>query len=139
MKKYELVIILSPENTEKEAQDSAAKIKAHLETEGAKISYEDFWGLRELAYPIKKHTSGYYFLYEMEIDGAKIQGFDRDFLINKDIIRHLVVLMETQERQALVDEKEEEKKPARRGAPKKSAPKKSSKLDKVLDDSDLNV
>ena len=92
-KKYELVFIIQPEKTEKEALSEAEKIKKTLEKTGAKVVFDDFWGKRDLAYAIQKHNQGYYQLFELEIDTQKLSEVDNELNLAKNVIRHLVTAM----------------------------------------------
>jgi small subunit ribosomal protein S6 len=49
------------------------------------------WGVRQLAYPIKKFTEGYYVLYEAKIDPTRIKDIERSMQYNEDVLRYLVV------------------------------------------------
>jgi len=49
------------------------------------------WGVRQLAYPIRKFTEGYYVLYEAKIDPTRIKDIERSMQFNEDILRYLVV------------------------------------------------
>jgi small subunit ribosomal protein S6 len=95
MQKYEIMFIIKPnmeeENIKKVAQDFADI----LEKNGAKIIDRKEYGQKELAYEIKKHKSGYYFVYQVEASNAKaIEEFNRLALISEDIIRHMIIKLE---------------------------------------------
>jgi small subunit ribosomal protein S6 len=63
-KRYETVFILTPVLSEDQAKEAAKKFKKSLTDLGAKIVNEENWGLRKLAYPIQKKTTGFYHLLE---------------------------------------------------------------------------
>lgn len=92
-KKYELVFIVSPENTEKEAASAAQKIKDSIKKSGGTLTFEDFWGKRDFAYKIAKFSNGYYFLCEFEFNPLKIEEFEKELLIDKNVLRHLITLV----------------------------------------------
>lgn len=92
MKKYEIMYILKStldEEARKAAIESLHKI---LTDNGAKISKVDEWGLRDLAYPIKKETKGYYVVIKVEADLKATKEFNRLGLINPVLLRHLVTV-----------------------------------------------
>jgi small subunit ribosomal protein S6 len=60
MQQYETVIILTPLLSVETAKEVVAKYTKLLTDNGAEIIQEDNWGLRKLAYPIQKKTTGYY-------------------------------------------------------------------------------
>ena len=51
-------------------------------------------GQKELAYEIKKHKSGYYFLINVESDVNAINEFDRLATISEEIIRHIIIKLD---------------------------------------------
>ena len=86
MNKYEIMFIVKPtleEDTKKMLTDNNAKV---LE--------EKAMGQRELAYEIKKHKTGYYYLLTIEAPVEAINEFTRISNISSDIIRSLVTRIE---------------------------------------------
>ena len=61
---------------------------------GAKVLSSKEMGQKELAYEIKKHKSGYYFLINVESAVEAINEFDRLALISEEVIRHLIVKLD---------------------------------------------
>ena len=92
MKKYEIMFIVKPDLEEAKIKEVAASMKKNLEDNGAKVVDEKDMGQRELAYEIKKHNNGHYFLFVIETSNNKATSeFDRLALINENIIRHLII------------------------------------------------
>lgn len=95
MKNYEIMIIVKSTLSEDDTKKVIEKFSKVLTTNGAKIIETKEMGQRELAYEIKKHKSGYYYVYEIEAsDDAAINEFDRLALISEDILRHLITRKE---------------------------------------------
>ena len=63
---YETVFILTPVLSEEQAKETVKKYKEFLEQNGAQNIYEEFWGLRKLAYPIQK-TTGFIICFNMKL------------------------------------------------------------------------
>ena len=59
MQQYESVIVLTPLLSDDAAKEVIAKFKNILTEGGAEIVAEDNWGLKKLAYPIQKKTTGH--------------------------------------------------------------------------------
>ena len=76
MQQYESVIILTPLLSEDAAKETIAKFKNILTEGGAEIVAEDNWGLKKLAYPIQKKTTGFYHLTEFKAPGGLIQQLE---------------------------------------------------------------
>lgn len=104
--KYELVYILSPKILEKEVKDKSKKILELLKKAGSKVEKEDFWGRRQLAYPIRHFDQGFYILVEFSAEPRTIKEIDKALKLQEEIIRFLIVKKE--EKEALIVE---EKKP----------------------------
>ena len=91
MKKYEILFIVRPDLEEKAIKEVAKNFEKVLVDNKANILSSKEMGQKELAYEIKKHKSGYYFLINVEANNKKIDEFNRLATISEDIIRHLIV------------------------------------------------
>lgn len=83
MNHYELLLILKTEND----LEAAKKI---LKSSGVKVVKEDIWGLRKLAYPIKRVDSGFYAILDVEIGGAKVKDLAKKLELEEGVLRALV-------------------------------------------------
>lgn len=61
---------------------------------GAEVIFEDNWGLRKLAYPIQKKSTGFYYLLEYQADGEFIKTLELDLKRDERIIRFLTVKLD---------------------------------------------
>lgn len=59
--------------------------------ETGKVKKEDLWGSKDLSYPIKKHTKGYFAHFEVETDPKMAKIIDKSLKVEEDIIRYLLV------------------------------------------------
>lgn len=98
MRKYELMYIVNA-NLEDEARtELIEKMHAVLTDHGATIDKVDEWGLREYAYEINFQKQGYYVVVTFSApDATGIDEFDRLSLINKDIVRHMIIKLDEEE------------------------------------------
>ena len=94
MNKYEIMFVVKPTLEEAAIKKVFEDTKAMLKKNKAKILEEKEMGQKELAYEIKKHKTGYYFLLEVEANGDTIKEFNRVANISEDIIRYLVTKLE---------------------------------------------
>lgn len=94
MSKYELTYILRPVE---EATLTAAneRILRAVQTAGGEIAGRNDWGRRRLAYPIKKLRDGYYTTLHIELPGSAVRGLERTLQLTDDVLRYLVVRVET--------------------------------------------
>jgi len=93
-KHYETMFIVTPLVTESQLKETVARIKDLMTQNGAEIYHEEDWGLRKLAYPIKKKTSGYYFLFEFLSDPAFIQRLETEYNREERILRYLTTALD---------------------------------------------
>lgn len=89
--KYELMVILNPDIGEEAASKEVEKLKAEIKELEGNVSSDDFWGIRDLAYRIKKENRGYYAVLNFEIDPSKTKEFEKDLSLNQTILRYLLI------------------------------------------------
>jgi ribosomal protein S6 len=89
MNNYETVFILTPVLSDVQMKEAVEKFKAILTNEGAKIVSEENWGLRKLAYPIQKKSTGFYAMLEFEADPTVIAKLEINFRRDERVIRFL--------------------------------------------------
>jgi small subunit ribosomal protein S6 len=94
MNRYETVFIMTPVLSEEQAAETVEKFKKFLKSKGAKIKHEENWGLKKLAYPIQKKTTGFYQLFEFEATGDVITPFETEFRRDERILRFLTTSMD---------------------------------------------
>ena len=92
--KYEILFIVRPDLEEKAVNDTFKKMEKVLVDKKAKVLSSKELGQKELAYEIKKHKTGYYFLINVESNNDAIKEFDRVALINENVIRHIVIKLD---------------------------------------------
>ena len=92
--KYEILFIVRPDLEEKAISDTFKKFEKVLVDKKAKVLSSKELGQRELAYEIKNHKTGYYFLINVEADSKAINEFDRVATLSEDVIRHIAVKLE---------------------------------------------
>ena len=89
MNRYETVFILTPVLADEQMKEAVGKFKGLLEENGAKIVNEEEWGLRKLAYPIQKKSTGFYCLLEFEGAPTLVKKLDIAFRRDERVIRFL--------------------------------------------------
>ena len=76
MNTYETVFILTPVLSDEQMKEAAEKFKDTLKAEGCEIVNEELWGLRKLAYPIQKKSTGFYVLLEFKGEPTVVKKLD---------------------------------------------------------------
>jgi small subunit ribosomal protein S6 len=94
-KRYETVFILTPVLSDDQAKEAAKKTKKMIADMGAKIINDEHWGLRKLAYPIQKKSTGFYHLVEFSSDSQDIvSNLELSYRRDERIIRFLTVALD---------------------------------------------
>ena len=91
MNSYYLTLVLKPEIEEKERKALLDSMVKKLVGEDGKIEKEDLWGNKDLVYPIKRQTKGYFAHYEITSDPKNAKGLDKMLDSEEDILRYLLV------------------------------------------------
>jgi small subunit ribosomal protein S6 len=94
MQQYEIVIVLTPLLSVETAAEAIAKYSKVLTDNGAEIVQEDNWGLRKLAYPIQKKTTGYYHLTEFRAPGDLINKLEIELRRDERVLRFLTIALD---------------------------------------------
>ena len=94
MNQYEAVFILTPVLSDQQMKETATKFVSFLKDEGAEIINEENWGLKKMAYPIEKKSTGFYNLLEFKADPSVIKKLETAFRRDERVIRFLTVKME---------------------------------------------
>ena len=87
--KYETVFILTPVLSEAQMKEAVEKFADVLKAEGATIVNEELWGLRKLAYPIAKKSTGFYSLIEFDADPTVVKKLETAYRRDERVIRFL--------------------------------------------------
>ena len=93
IKQYETVFIATPVLSEAQMKEAVAKYVNFIKENGGEVVYEEDWGLRQLAYPIQKKTSGFYYLIEFKADSQFVEVLETQYRRDERIIRFLTFAM----------------------------------------------
>lgn len=89
MNNYETVFIATPVLSETQLQELVGKFRGVITENGGQIVNEEDWGLKKLAYPIQKKTTGFYFFCEFSGEGDLIEKLELQFRRDERVIRFL--------------------------------------------------
>ena len=89
MSLYECVLIARNDVTQQQVEGIADGIASQLGTDGGTMMKREYWGLRSLAYRIKKNRKGHYMLLGIDAKPAFITEMERQLRLNEDILRFL--------------------------------------------------
>jgi small subunit ribosomal protein S6 len=96
---YECVLIARSEVTQQQVDAIADQIAVQLDTDngaepGTSIKKREYWGLRSLAYRIKKNRKAHYMLLGLDAQPASIVEMERQLGLNEDVLRYMTIRIE---------------------------------------------
>ncbi len=94
MNQYETVFILTPVLSDVQMKEAVAKFKDMILENGGEIVNEENWGLRKLAYPIQKKTTGFYNLFEFKAEPTFIAKLETAYRRDERLLRFLTFKLE---------------------------------------------
>ena len=93
LKPYELLLIITPDHDENEAEALTDQVKSIIESGGTLLKI-DPWGKKRLAYPIQKRSEGYYVLYIFESAPSFVASLNQSLRVIETILRYMIVQYE---------------------------------------------
>ncbi|MCE3295905.1 MAG: ribosomal protein [Crocinitomicaceae bacterium] len=94
MNSYETVFILTPVLSDDQAKEAVQKFESEITSNGGTLKHSEAWGLKKLAYPIQKKTTGFYYLLQFEGSGNIINDLEIAFKRDERVMRFLTVKMD---------------------------------------------
>ncbi len=91
---YECVLIARNDVTQQQVEAIADTVAAQVEPEGGSIQKREYWGLRTLAYRIKKNRKGHYMLLGLDVKPAAVVEMERQLGLNEDVLRFMTIRVE---------------------------------------------
>ncbi len=88
MRKYETIFILQPELSEDDIKSVTTKAQDVISTYKGECFRMDDWGIRKLAYPIKKSARGRYYYLRFDGDSALIAELERRLRLDDKVLRY---------------------------------------------------
>lgn len=89
LNQYETVFILTPVLSEAQMKEAVEKFRGMILENGGEVVHEENWGLRKLAYPIQKKSTGFYSLIEFKADPSFIGKLEVNYRRDERVIRFL--------------------------------------------------
>ena len=94
---YEHIYLARQDISAQQVDALTARFKAVIESFGGKVEKVEYWGVKSLAYRIKKNRKGHYMLLNLDAPAAAVVEMERNMRINEDVLRLLTVRVETLE------------------------------------------
>ena len=94
MNNYETVFIATPVLSEAQLQELVSKFRGVITENGGQVVSQEDWGLRKLAYPIQKKTTGFYYLMQFQGEGSLVETLELQYRRDERVIRFLTFKMD---------------------------------------------
>ncbi|MFL2781470.1 MAG: 30S ribosomal protein S6 [Rhodospirillales bacterium] len=91
MSLYESVVIARQEISAEQVETLGDEIDLILKNNEGKTEKRENWGLRTLAYKIKKNRKGHYLLFNYECAPEVVSELERQLRLNEDVLRYLTI------------------------------------------------
>jgi small subunit ribosomal protein S6 len=91
---YENVFIARQDISPAQAEALADTFTAILKERGGDVTKREYWGLRSIAYRVKKNRKGHYILLNINAPPAALHEMERNMRLNEDVLRFLTVRVE---------------------------------------------
>lgn len=91
MAKYESVLIARQDLGASQVSNLVSDFSKIISDQGGEVVRVDNWGLKNLAYRIKKNRKGYYVLLNIDAPAQAVAEYERLMRVNEDIIRYMTV------------------------------------------------
>lgn len=94
MNNYELMVIFTPILSEEEFKASQKKYSDLIADAGGELIHANPWGLKSLAYPIDKKTTGIYWVIEYTAESSFNEKLKIQLLRDEQVMRHLITKLD---------------------------------------------
>ncbi len=88
---YESVFIARQDISSSNVEELAGQLQQVIEGNGGKVTKTEHWGLKNLAYRIKKNRKGHYVLFNLDAPSEAVHEMERTMRFNEDVLRYLTV------------------------------------------------
>jgi small subunit ribosomal protein S6 len=88
---YETVLIARPDISSQQVDQINEQFGELLKENGGEINKTEYWGLRNLAYKIKKNRKAHYVLFNIDAPAEAVQEMERVMRIHDDVLRYMSI------------------------------------------------
>ncbi len=99
---YEHIFIARQDISSAQVDSLTSTFSALVKEQGGKVEKTEYWGLRTLAYRIKKNRKGHYVLFNLDAPPNALQELERNERLNEDVLRYMTIRVEELEEEPSV-------------------------------------
>ena len=122
MRVYEELFIVRPDATPEEIAPLIEQLKSIITAQGGTLDKQENWGVRRLAYKLKKHTEGQYILLVFTAEASAVHELERRLRVNDMVVKFITVRIDEKMKRIEKRKKAREKRAARKPASPAPAP-----------------
>jgi len=91
---YETVFIMTPVLSDEQMKETVSKFEKIMLDNGCEIIHQENWGMKRLAYPISKKSTGFYHLIEFKAEGSFVKELEIQYKRDERVMRFLTVALD---------------------------------------------
>lgn len=88
---YESMVLLDPDLDPEGAKAVLGEIKGFVEQSGGEVVKVEEWGMRDLAYPIKRKAKAHYFILYFKAPGDFVKEYERNLELREKVLRYITI------------------------------------------------
>ena len=92
--RYEIGFIITPDSTEEDVKKIVDSVVGIIKKNGGKVENVDEWGIKKLAYPIDKHSEGYFYFFQFESDGNTVAAVEKRLRQIEKVLRFITLRLD---------------------------------------------
>tara|TARA_R110000824_G_scaffold155226_7_gene327879 strand:+ start:38742 stop:39212 length:471 start_codon:yes stop_codon:yes gene_type:complete len=94
---YEHILIARQDVSQQQVETLVEQLTTILKENGGSVTKNEYWGLRNLAYKVKKNRKGHYALMNIDAPHAAVAEMERQMSLNEDVLRFMTIRVEEHE------------------------------------------
>lgn len=122
MRIYEELFIVKPDAAEEEIEQVVEQVRGLIESGGGAVDKVDKWGLRKLAYRVRKQHEGYYVLFQFSSSPEAVKEIERRLRVSDLVLKFITVRIDEKLKRVEKRKKQRAARAARKPAPPAPAP-----------------
>ncbi len=91
---YESTFIVRHDMSTQQVENLAETVTNLIKENGGEVTKTEYWGLKTLAYRIKKNRKGHYYFFNVDAPPAAVRELERNLRLNEDVLRYMTVAVE---------------------------------------------
>ena len=91
MSLYESVFIVRQDVSAQHVEGLVERYSEMIKENGGEVAKTEYWGLKNLAYRVKKNRKGHYMMFNIDAPSAAVDEFERNMRLSEDVLRYMTI------------------------------------------------